>query len=1069
MTQPASEPEESLEDALLLGRPRAAIEKILSELQRGGQTYGKTRYADQILKVVHTLGGRANGAFLDGVLYVDDRDRGHELARLRQAVQDLFRDARMDHEYAKEVAPLFCKAVAQPGVALFPIVSEATSHGALRALVVGPRAASSDTRRARLKHGPKPGFEAAVDTAHQLALRCVDDRLLHEAGWSLVPDLPSNSQLDGRSVELAAFVAFTSYALQRKIPPERAFTGAFEERDAGDGAFTVGSMATHQIGIKHAATAQRTQIRILHAPGFHEPLVTPRATATVDPTEGWKALLFTVLDVTAEDLVRRAALRSPAAPRPATPPHAELLRRIEALLHASPDPLSLRTIEQALLADAWATPSALGVGEELSELIVELERGGGIERIAAGHRHPHAWRATSAARGHTLQRGHAAHLALARVAESDPSLLASRRLVAHHRAAANDLDTARAELVGLARALGVDSIGTIVDVLGTIASSGHVDRALTLASQLAAADSAAAGLASVAFLCGRLPSPFASLAGRLERCASHLDRLLWLQAALETSLHFLASCALVLEAESPRAELSASAMQRRAEIARRPSLGLLFDQVAVLGALPPFDDPLRAALLDDLARSPLVDRGEATVKSELTAMLNHTLHHFGGWQDVRRDRPSTRRAIGAHGAPRAAGWIDEVLRTVSRRLTPALLHLHETFGRFDLRPASADGASAARARAYALARKDAARGAPEIDLHHLVLDVGDAADGTDIGFYRGVIAGSVRYWSLATGCARQAPVPAGLAPVRLVSEPRLLAELTAQLASEAPVPGEASRPRPCNVSLLPRPLAIVAVALRRATHAFADDPAQSVAELLATTDLSLGLMLRLVCFAICPPTLGTTADPLVQRTWLSRMTKRALLEQVQQRLGGGALDDPRAALAGFLDRAESRARLWRAIDLLERLEHASGPLVEHGSLVQAASRHVAQVLAGSPFADGSWRLLARAGDAVSDLTGLVSRAPAVPPSAADDAVEVVLEGVHGSIGLWPFIVARGPAREATDILFLAEVKRPKATFAGQQPTYMSVAGNLDVAFSTARWRVDRSRPREVGVDLAPGA
>lgn len=1062
MTRPTIEPEESLEDALALGRPRAAIERVLFDLQRFGRSYGKTHFADRILKVVRTLGGRSSGAFLDGVLYVDDRDHGHEIARLRQLVQDLFRDTRMDHEYAEEVAPLFSKALAQVGVALFPIVSEATSRGALRALVVGPRLAE-------MRHPPQPGFAAAVENARRLAARCADSHLLREARWSLTPDLPSNAQLDRRSVELAAFVAFTSYALQRRVPPERAFTGAYEESDVDTGAFTVGSMATHEIGVKHSATAQRAQVRILHTPRFHERIAEPRASAMLDPTDSWKALLFTVLDVTGEELFRQAPARRSSTPRSSASPHAELLRRIEALLHASPDPLPLRAIEQALLADAWTSPSALGLGEELSELLNELENGGGIERIAIREPHHPSWRATNGTLVHTLQRGRAAHLALAQAAERDPAHLASRRLVIYHRAAADDLDTARNEIVALARSTSADSIATIVDVLQMIARNGHADRALALASLLGAAQTTAGGLACAAFLCSQLPHPFAALTARLGRCSSHLDRLLWLQAVLETALHFLAACALVLEDESPGRALSPHAVQRRRDVARRPSLGSLFDQVAVLGDLPPFDDPLRAALSKKLARSPLVDRGETSVKSEVSAILNHTLHHFGGWQNVRLNRPAARHTHRLEGGQRATGWIDEVLGTVSRRLTPALEHLRDTFASFELRPVPTVGSTARPNRGYALARKEATIAEPSLDLRNLLLDISEAADGSDVGFYRGVIDGSVRYWSLATGRARRARGLESVPPERLLSDRELLTELTQQLEDDDLACHDSSTPRSCNVSLLPRPLAIVAVALRRATHAFHGDPGLSVSELLSTTDLALGLMLRLVCFGVCPPKLGSASVPLIQRTWLSRMTKRSLLEQILQRLDDGSLDGPRSALAEFLDRDGARAKLWRAIDLLERLEHAAGPLAENGALVQAASARVAEVLARSPFADGSWRLVARTGAVVTDLTGLTSRLRASPARPRDEAVEVVLEGAPGSICLWPFIVARGPVRDATDILVLAEVKRPKATLAGQQPTYMSVAGSLDVTFCSARWRLDPTKPRDVDIDLTTQA
>ncbi len=144
---------------------------------------------------------------------------------LQARVRALFHDARLPVPTAVQ-ALWIPRRESPPGRALFPLALRGArgeaAAGSLRDLRVG--LVSPDGQQ----HRPTDrGFLRAIDNARSLACTLAGraDRASAEPDWWLCPNVESNTDLDGGSVALAAFVAFSSWALRVPVPRSHVFTG----------------------------------------------------------------------------------------------------------------------------------------------------------------------------------------------------------------------------------------------------------------------------------------------------------------------------------------------------------------------------------------------------------------------------------------------------------------------------------------------------------------------------------------------------------------------------------------------------------------------------------------------------------------------------------------------------------------------------------------------------------------------------------------------------------------------------------------------------------------------------
>jgi hypothetical protein len=538
---------------------------------------------------------------------------------------------------------------------------------------------------------------------------------------------------------------------------------------------------------------------------------------------------------------------------------------------------------------------------------------------------------------------------------------------------------------------------------------------------LAGSPEPSARLVAVGWMCVRADGPFAPFAERLLGCRTWLDRLLWLQAVVETFLHLLAACAIV-------DGCARRALQKPDDFALRPNLGDLCVAAASLSEPTSGDvHPFGLAL----AESGALDDANA-LRREFAEPLNRVLHEPFRWLDARSD---------VDGGP-----LRDTVATIASHIVRRLEGLGRTLTKFPFE----------RHEDRWSIRLDA-DGTRRLDLHGMLLAL-DAPDGAVLPcFYRGMLGPDVaRYWALSSPARRYVrPNFAG----RLHDAPWSPEGRAALAAGES---YQAHWPTPLDhagiaFQALPTPLAQAV----RGLQCGRNDAIDTVAAL----DFLTAALLRLVWFAVWP-TFGS-AHRLQggDQKWLSRMSKRALFNALNTWTTRPERDARACSLSEHLLPADSGERILSIIDALERLEHAPGPLrrEEHDFAAIEALLH--DVLRVGPWAVG-WTLVGGTPDGVQRLHGIQPGRYEMPPDLTLRAGEVVWHRGSQILSLWPFVLYERRGRRLPEVRLLAHAPTRSKSLSGCAPEYVTRGMSGQYARHRRKWIDDEGAPLGVGVKEA---
>lgn len=606
-----------------------------------------------------------------------------------------------------EVLLLFSPAAPEPGAALFPVVLGDT--GLMRRLVVRPRNGHHPPRHPVVD----PAFLEALALATKVVAAALDQPVAaQEAGvsWWVEPDLPSNADLAGGSVGLAAVVALTSFQLRVAPPSVDVYTGCLRAEGRGARLVAVDAGTLHAKA-RAAARVQAgaTGVRFFHPAGNHEP--DTRSLEARPVRRGWAEWLDDAELFSGE--VQRARHRVEAR---ATGISGDA-RCVLFLLLAAGEPLSAALLGEATPAMRAEVQEggATGLprtGEDTAALrardLAEPVEQGWVASEVACARHPGQddplWY-------------RAAHRALGRATGWPLADTPSRRAL--HLLAAGEPVEAAAVLAACDERAAARALWFLRD------SGVDPNRCSALVAALP--EGAHADLLRIVHAASGLPPWLARLGRTLADHEDWTDRLFTVQALVQAALHVLAVVAL---AEGQVDE------QTRTELARRPSVGLLGRAAAALCAVPAPPSAAGRLLAQEVAAV-----ARANTFDELAKRLNAALHEklalvrlSGGDEDgsrvhLRHLAPHAERLLGALARAAHAGW--------------------------DLRDLDADSA----------------RFAAVVDGDPEALDLGDQLRRLDSAaapmFHRGRLGLRERWWSYedcSTAWAPDAPLPPAVGP-----------------------------------------------------------------------------------------------------------------------------------------------------------------------------------------------------------------------------------------------------------------------------------------------------------------
>ena len=543
-------------------------------------------------------------------------------------------------------------------------------------------------------------------------------------------------------------------------------------------------------------------------------------------------------------------------------------------------------------------------------------------------------------------------------------------------------------------------LGPALEVLRALAAELDHGVADGLARQLAERDGPSA-LVALAWWCSRLPqrlpsSPFHDLSDRLGRCRSWLDRLLWVQAVAEAALHLLTSWMVALWWGTGReADDRPPKKLEPPRISRRPSLGLLQKAAGHLLEME-VASPAGEALQREL-QTRLAEGMPSPARP-----LNQALHQPLSWCRIRGGD---------------ADDLESPCLEVARLIRPVL-----------------------EALAGVAAKDDA------IETAGLIADLRGEA-----GFYRGVIGRQVRFWAFGSGAVGSAPAPAELEPAELLWRPDVLRTLEVEVCALLEAASAPLEPPQIRIDRLPQPIAHAMVRIQR--------PGASALELLTMVELGVATWLRLSAFALVAagPMAGAMARG--ERRWLSRMTKRALVELID-----AAPTKGRGSLVDELTEDVLKDEVFELVDAHERLEHAPGPLEDHAVLVGRCARMLEVIVAGSSWQRGVFDLIGqrRSGPRASLLGVRPRLVHESMPGAAPEPGEVILSGETGTVTLSPFVLAVTETDQRGQLALLAQARgRGKQPLDELEPEYFSSDIRQGPRFFDLRWRHAPGRPFDV--------
>jgi len=597
------------------------------------------------------------------------------------------------------------------GVARFCTVRLGTDEGFVHVLRVLDGDTSRDTKAPVFEKNFGESIEWARRFIRQhFATGPAAERVLRAR---LQVDRPPED-LQGGSVALAALVAFASLALRLPIQPDLVFTGV-----PGEGNTDVGIPARNTLAAKlRAVRAQGEKARLIAPTGSRRYLdATDGASVLLE--HNWQEAICTALGEEDFDALHREASRpGPHAPaRLQFSPEVLLSHVLATLFAAGSEGASFYELECCLVEWQRQDPRLIDLtGNTLQN---ELRKLHDLGELSLEHAR---WKLCSSGESReppTPRSLELAHQALAEVHSRQGNLKAALasllELSLHERAAqlleaqiassAPDKDDRRHELSRSLLELVQQAPRRLPSLL----------RVLDLARRVSSP------LLCVVLRVGSMAAPLSSMALRWGDCTSGPERLLWLQAVTELTLHLL----VLLQAQHGADASSKALSLKLQEHARRPSLGTLAVLVALLSPTP---------------RAPLQTQEAA---NRAINPWNNLLHGVGAWRNLNSMRPDDLEASTEQVAKVSLG----------------LLELLEQLG----------------GPAAAVAVPDGTTG-PQ-DPEGLALP-----DGTWL-VRRGVINGQVRYWSFDQLRCDRRPVDdpsAALSPFSPSTYPESLPSLARQ-------------------------------------------------------------------------------------------------------------------------------------------------------------------------------------------------------------------------------------------------------------------------------------------------
>jgi hypothetical protein len=467
-------------------------------------------------------------------------------------------------------------------------------------------------------------------------------------------------------------------------------------------------------------------------------------------------------------------------------------------------------------------------------------------------------------------------------------------------------------------------------------------------------------LARLAWLASKLTGPFARLAHRFSGCSTLGERLAWVQAVYELLMHLALAEGI---AKLGLVTVEAMAGAGAGNLSARPNVGDLARTVLSLG---------RTTGAPSLARR-LAGPAVAAAIEEAPQHLNKWLHGTGSWARLLVAQPDE---------------FAEPLASLTLALATVLEEL--AFGGELLRLGlvRADGsvtpvlngieALPADVSEYALGLGP---DAPWTPLGRLVVP-GDEEDVRAMAFYRGTSMSALRWWSFCGEDVVTAPAPDGTDLGRLFWN-----------GGVPSAPRPASRRLPCEppelapIERLQQPVARAAALLRGRPGERA-----SPAAMLSAIDLAVSFSLRLPWFAWWLAN-GDRERPHEYGAWLPRMTKRNLLEAMTK---AAASRSPIGCLAPLFESGTPEL-LEQLVLWLERAEHTPGPFdmnyVRHGAGL------VETFLARSARATGATALVGRTpGGGLVSLQSTMNESVSGEGPSERGGVELVHGGRRWSLG-----------------------------------------------------------------------
>lgn len=728
------------------------------------------------------------------------------------------------------------------GVAPFCTVQLGQAQGFIHALRASDEASGSADQGKVLIDGDAAFLEAIAWARQKIALWLGASPAAARVRLASVRLDHPHAPFTGKSVALAALVAFASLALRLPVQPDLVFTGV-------PGSSDLQPPESATLPTKLRATALRgSKARLIAPPGSRVGLAAPEARSVLLECS-WQGALcealgqpdFSVLEAEARHHGSRPV---EAALRPAE----EFLRdQVYACLFAAgTSGLSLYEVELCFDELRKTEPR---LNEFSSSIRHELFQ---LQRLEVTVEQQERWTLHNPATLPLPLLLERSRQALATIHERQRNLLDAllQRLALHQpEQAARLLD----DWLGDSDPEG--SRAALATGMGQLlaATRRNADLTRELENALSRTLRLPRHLLQVVLRCSALPAPFSSLAAVWAGCLQPPDRLFWLQAVTEAALHTLllqGAPALLASASSPVASMLA-------EHARRPALGTLFRLTAQSTAVAP-------------------PGAEQNARA-----WNRLLHHTGAWRELDQTTPA---ALDAACDRLALDTLELLARlALDGDALVAQQMPHGTTGEHD----------------------------PELQI---------LPDGTWL-FRRGVLDGQVRYW----GWDR--PTDARRTPGQ-VSTPVVLVDPTAQASSLCPF-HEQNLP----LDRLPTPIAQALLALRRETSPLLR---------LALIDESLHWLLRLAI-----PEASAAHNLAKNAGWAQARHKRSLLEAIQRD------ESATAALGAYLRAKPGGALAFRMVGVLERLEHAPGPLSSWGDWIDLASRLLAALMLASPWIEGA--------------------------------------------------------------------------------------------------------------------